>query len=109
MGRENLFRNGYQRMRFVMPARSFLSLTVLRSLLALNTVAHAAASAAEGWFPFDPKPDPFTNSPIDLRFLNENFAGEHGFIAAKDGHFTYSANGQPGAVLGRERNVARRQ
>jgi len=78
-----------------MRARSFLSLTVLRLLLALGTVVHAATSDAESWFPFDPKPDPFTNSPIDLRFLNEKFAGEHGFIAAKDGPFVHSANGQP--------------
>ncbi len=48
-----------------------------------------------GWFSFSPKPDPFAESPMDLRFLNEKSAGEHGFIAAKDGHFIHSANGQP--------------
>jgi len=48
-----------------------------------------------GWFPFDPLRDPLTESPIDLRFLNEKFAGEHGFIAARDGHFVHSATGQP--------------
>src|SRR5206468_9911910 len=51
--------------------------------------------AGDGWFPFDPKPDTFADSPIDLRFLNEKFAGEHGFIEAKDGHFIHAANGQP--------------
>jgi len=53
--------------------------------------------AAEGndWFAFDPKPDTFADSPMDLRFLNEKFAGEHGFISAKDGHFIHSANRQP--------------
>ena len=48
-----------------------------------------------GWFSFSPRPDPFAESPLDLRFLNEKFAGEHGFIAAKDGHFIHSASGQP--------------
>lgn len=53
------------------------------------------AAGAGGWFNFEPKPDPFANTPIDLRFLNETFAGEHGFIAVKDGHFVHGANGQP--------------
>ena len=49
----------------------------------------------KGWFAFDPKTDPFaTNSAIDLRFLNERFAGEHGFIGVKHGQFVYSANAQ---------------
>jgi hypothetical protein len=78
-----------------MLTRSLLSLTILALLLDFGTSAHAATSQTDGWFPFNPKPDPFTNSPIDLRFLNEKFAGEHGFIAAKDGHFVHSANGQP--------------
>jgi hypothetical protein len=47
----------------------------------------------QGWFSFDPMPDPFTESPIDLRFLNEKFAGEHGFIGVKDGHFVHSGTG----------------
>jgi len=52
------------------------------------------AAESDGWFSFAPKPDKFADSPIDLRFLNEKFAGEHGFIAAKDGHFVHSDNGQ---------------
>lgn len=78
-----------------MLTRIFLSLTCLTLLLNPGTSALSAAANVEGWFPFDPKPDPFTESPIDLRFLNEKFAGEHGFIAAKGGHFVHSANGQP--------------
>jgi hypothetical protein len=35
------------------------------------------------WLPFEPGNDPFTNSPIDLRYLNERVAGEGGFIQAK--------------------------
>ena len=40
-------------------------------------------------------PDPFADSPIDLRFLNETVAGANGFIAARDGHFVHSGNGRP--------------
>jgi hypothetical protein len=53
------------------------------------------ASGKQTWFPFSPKLDSFEECPIDLRFLNEKFAGEHGFIAVKSGHFIHSANGQP--------------
>ena len=63
-------------------------------LSAAMDLAAATGNAGNAWFSFDPKPDPFADSPIDLRFLNEKFAGEHGFIAAKDGHFVHSANGQ---------------
>jgi len=49
-----------------------------------------------GWFAFDPKPDPFSpDSATDLRFLNERVAGEHGFIGVKDGHFIHSGTGEP--------------
>ncbi len=60
----------------------------------LLAFANPAGAANGNWFAFDPKPDPFTNRPIDLRSLNEQFAGEKGFIAAKDGHFVHSANRQ---------------
>ncbi len=73
--------------------RQFGTLLLLACALAFN--AFAGDTENGGWFAFDPKPDPFTDSPIDLRFLNEKFAGEHGFIAAKGGHFLHSANGQP--------------
>jgi hypothetical protein len=54
-----------------------------------------SSGANDGWFPFDPQRDQFTESPIDLRFLNEKFAGEHGFIEAKNGSFVHSGNNQP--------------
>src|SRR5215471_19622427 len=54
-----------------------------------------ALDDAGNWFAFEPKSDPFTNSPIDLRVLNEKFAGEHGLISVRDGHFIHSGNGQP--------------
>ncbi len=71
---------------------------LLATALFLPQHAAPASSPPEGngWFAFDPKADPFKeNSPIDLRFLNEKFAGEHGFIAVKDGEFIHSDNGAP--------------
>ena len=68
-------------------------------LTALSLLAAPLARAnddGQGWFAFDPKPDPFAgNSAIDLRFLNEKFAGENGFIGVKDGGFVHTGNGQP--------------
>lgn len=56
-----------------------------------------ATSVAVGdeWFPFNPGPDVVADSPWNLRRLNETIAGEHGFIAAKDGQFVHSTTGQP--------------
>jgi hypothetical protein len=54
------------------------------------------AAEQQGWFAFDPKPDRFApESAIDLRFLNEQFAGEHGYIGVKAGEFVHTGNGQP--------------
>lgn len=53
------------------------------------------SDSAPGWFAFNPEPDSFTaDNPIDLRFLNEKFAGEHGFIGVKDGEFIHTVNSQ---------------
>lgn len=59
----------------------------------------AAADAARdqaGWFPFDP-PALADGPPAvtDLRALNEQVAGEHGFIGARDGGFIRTGDGQP--------------
>ncbi len=51
--------------------------------------------AMDGWFAFEPEPDSFRPSPIDLRFLNEKFAGENGWIAVKSGQFIHSKTGKP--------------
>ena len=51
--------------------------------------------AMDGWFAFEPAPDAFRPSPIDLRFLNEKFAGENGWIAVKNGQFIHSKTGKP--------------
>jgi hypothetical protein len=71
---------------------------VVRPFLATLTIyllTQNLLQADESLFPFDPKPDVFTNSAIDLRFLNEKFAGEHGFIGVRDGHFVYGSSRQP--------------
>lgn len=53
-------------------------------------------AAEPGWFAFDPAPDRFEAScPIDLRGLNENFAGEHGYIAAKGAEFIHQDTLEP--------------
>jgi hypothetical protein len=49
----------------------------------------------EDGFIFDPDADPFTKSAIDLRGLNEAFAGEHGFIQARGEEFIHAKNQQP--------------
>lgn len=51
--------------------------------------------APEGYFPFEPDADPFKPSAIDLRALNEKFAGENGFIRPKGEEFVHGANGEP--------------
>jgi hypothetical protein len=51
--------------------------------------------ANQGWVPFDPPTDPFKESAIDLRFLNETVAGENGFIAVLGVQFVHSATGKP--------------
>src|SRR5260370_42640652 len=79
---------------------SFRGLELVVAMLAiLPPRVSPGASVSEpykGWFTFDPQPDPFTdNGAIDLRFLNETFAGEQGLIAVKDGRFVHSAKGVP--------------
>jgi hypothetical protein len=54
----------------------------------------ALRSEAQEWFDFAPPNDPFAESPIDLRALNEKAAGDHGFIAAKGDHFIFGDNGE---------------
>ncbi|GIV19249.1 MAG: hypothetical protein KatS3mg023_1000 [Armatimonadota bacterium] len=51
--------------------------------------------AMDGWFAFEPAPDAFRPSPIDLRFLNEKVAGENGWIIVKNGQFVHSKTGKP--------------
>jgi hypothetical protein len=48
-----------------------------------------------GWFTFQPDPDPFVSSPIDLRHLNEKEAGERGFIRTRGEDFVHERTGEP--------------
>lgn len=47
----------------------------------------------DGWFAFEPAPDEFAASPIDLSFLNEKPAGARGFIKAGADGFVYEKGG----------------
>lgn len=44
-------------------------------------------AAAEGWFAWEPGADAFEESPIDLRYLNEPYAGAHGYIRREGNRF----------------------
>ncbi len=46
------------------------------------------------WFAFEPDTDPFNDSPIDLRNLNEKIAGEKGFICVKDKELIHENTGE---------------
>jgi hypothetical protein len=60
-----------------------------------ETPAAVSESDGPGWFAFDPKPDPFAPSEIDLRFLNERAAGDGGFIGVRNGEFIHTTSGKP--------------
>ncbi len=79
-----------------LPMKNTRMLRRIRFAFFSSCIAFRAAASETTWFPFDPKQDSFTeNSVIDLRFLNGRFAGEHGFIAVKQGQFIHSGNGEP--------------
>jgi len=65
-------------------------------LLLLLSCPRSQAQGTDSWFAFTPLRDPFTpESGFDLRRLNEQFAGEGGFIAVRDGQFIHSQTGKP--------------
>lgn len=59
---------------------------------ALAASIHLAV--AQDWLPFAPEDDKFGPSIIDLRHLNEKFAGENGRILARNGQFVHEKNRQ---------------
>lgn len=73
--------------------------SLVRSLLLASVLTPCLAAPpahVDGWFPFEPGPDPLTDkSAIDLRFLNEKFAGENGGITIQDGRFAYAKTREP--------------
>lgn len=67
------------------------------------------AAANAGWTVWNPPEDDFRSSAIDLRPLNEKFAGEHGYIRAKGEQFVRADDGKPvrfWAVNGPPRGMA---
>ena len=50
---------------------------------------------SRGWFAFAPPPDSSGTAALDLRYLNDTFAGEHGFIQVKGDSFVYQKTGTP--------------
>lgn len=48
-----------------------------------------------GWFAFEPAPDPFAPTPLDLRFLNERRAGDGGFVARRGDRLVHARTGAP--------------
>ncbi len=54
-----------------------------------------SVGSESAWFPFSPaRVPPTTEAATDLRFLNEKFAGELGFIGVKDGKFVHTKTGE---------------
>jgi hypothetical protein len=79
---------------FVLTTEPFAPNGVMKpDQLAAYTKELAAANV--GWTPWIAKADDFNASAIDLRFLNESFAGENGRIIARGEQFIHAANGQP--------------
>ncbi len=78
-----------------MTHRSILVLSLL-SIMVLAQGSYPEVPAADSWA-FEPKPDPFTNeSLLDLRDLNEAYAGEHGFVRlSEDGMGFVRGDGKP--------------
>lgn len=64
-------------------------------VLVMVSTAWSRPDEPGDWLPWVPERDAFQPSPIDLRSLNEKFAGEHGGIGARDGGFIYRKTGRP--------------
>jgi hypothetical protein len=73
----------------------FLIAGLISSAAYAESRTQAQAQDDNGWFQFNPAPDPFEPSAIDLRFLNEKVAGEHGFISVENGQFMLGGSKEP--------------
>lgn len=49
--------------------------------------------AEDGWWAFEPAADTFNDAAVNMRFLNEQEAGQDGFLSTRDGDF-YLASGK---------------
>ncbi|HRK32739.1 MAG TPA: hypothetical protein PLD59_16885, partial [Tepidisphaeraceae bacterium] len=72
---------------FVITSRPFTPRGLLRPGEKLNR-------APDGWFAFEPDDDTFEPSSIDLRFLNEAFAGEKGRLIARGEKLIHESTGE---------------
>lgn len=61
----------------------------------LTLPGDAQGTDATTWFDFTPPPVPATESLLDLRYLNERQAGDHGRILARDGRLVQRDTGRP--------------
>jgi hypothetical protein len=69
-----------------------------QGILKPNEIAEATKRLEEenrGWFVFEPPADKDAAKGLDLRSLNEQFAGEGGFIKADGSRFVHSKTGKP--------------
>jgi hypothetical protein len=97
------------------------SFTPLGTLKPDQKAAHLQqiAEANKGWLPWSPPRDDFKATPIDLRRLNEAYAGEHGWIRADQDRFLlgdtgtavrfWGVNGPPEHLRGGELAACARQ
>jgi hypothetical protein len=100
---------------FVLSSEPFLPNGTARPDQLVEVNRQATASNA-GWFAFAPEADSFKPaSGIDLRSLNEDKAGDGGFIGVKDGRFVHTKTGEPvrfwavNGPPGKDRQTLRRE
>jgi hypothetical protein len=71
-----------------------LRILALAALLFSAFPLRAALDETKGWFPFKPSREFSPESVIDLRSLNETFAGEHGRVVVKGSDFAREGDGK---------------
>ncbi len=74
---------------------TFRYLSVIVTALFFVLPLAVAAEAPLPFRAFAPDPDPFDESPIDLRFLNQDTAGEDGFVTRRGNRFVFSETREP--------------
>ena len=76
------------------PVPNARACSLLFSALVFLSLGSKPATGSE-WIDFAPAEDDFKTNAIDLRALNEKFAGEHGRILAREGQFVHQDTGEP--------------
>jgi hypothetical protein len=71
-----------------------LRILALAALLFSAFPLRAALDETKGWFPFKPSREFSPESVIDLRSLNETFAGEHGRVVVNGSDFAREGDGK---------------